>query len=68
MDNHPNDENEMRLIRAQLESLAKQQKRQIEVFEKISGELKEIRAAVVIMLLIFVFALMILVYRFWPAG
>ncbi len=64
MENRTAEENEARLIRAQLESIARLQKSQVEVFEKISSDLKEIRVAMVLLVIIFVLALMVFVYRF----
>jgi hypothetical protein len=63
MDLNTDKENEVHLLRAQLESLAKQQKRQQEVFEQISADLKDIRVAMVFMVIIFFLALVLYVFR-----
>ena len=63
MDNQTDEENEMRLIRAQMESLARQQKLQLEIFENISGDLKDIRVAAVAMVIIFLLALVLILLR-----
>jgi len=63
MDLNTDKENEVHLLRSQLESLAKQQKRQQEVFEQISANLKDIRVAMVFMVIIFFLALALYVFR-----
>lgn len=62
MENNPGEGDELRLIRAQLESLARQRKQQLDIFKKATDDIREIRAAVVIMVLIFLLALMVYVY------
>lgn len=63
MDEQTTEENEVRLIRAQLESLARQQKRQVEIFEKISTEIRDIRGVMVLMLILLLLALLIYALR-----
>ncbi len=62
MENNPGEGDELRLIRAQLESLARQQKQQIDIFKKATDDIREIRVAAVIMVIIFLLALMVYVY------
>jgi hypothetical protein len=63
MDDRTPEESELRLIRAQLESLARQYKRQVEIFEKISTEVRDIRGVMVVMLIIFLLTLLIYALR-----
>ena len=63
MDDRTPEESELRLIRAQLESLARQHKRQVEVFEKIYKEVRDIRGVMVVMLIVFLLALLIFALR-----
>ncbi len=63
MDDLLSEEHELHLLRKQVESLAKQQNRQLEVFEKISNDLKDIQVSVVFMVIIFLLALLVYVFR-----
>ena len=63
MDNKIDEGNELHLIRSQMESLAKQQKSQLEVFEKISGDLRDIRVAMVFIVIISLLALVLYAFR-----
>ena len=63
MDNKIDEGNELHLIRSQMESLAKQRKSQLEVFEKISGDLRDIRVAMVFIVIISLLALVLYAFR-----
>lgn len=56
-------QSELRLMRAQLESLAKREKEQLELFEKIAGELRDMRAALVVLAVSAVLGLLIYAIR-----